>query len=201
MSEEIITKEKAKELIEKSPMETRGFNVKHDGEYILKEKGNEGLAELEKVWEEIGYPIKYKEIKDMDFIPGGMRAVSLLAIKKAFQADDEEIRNVCYFHPRTSLIVRLSSRYIYSLPSVMKKAQNMWKTYWTEGELEFAEHNKEEKYIIMRIKDFNLHPLFCRCMEGYFASIAKLVLKEKTRCRETKCGHQGDDYHEFLIEW
>ncbi len=202
MTEATIDPAKAKSLIENTSFETRGFNVKHDGEYIIKTKGKQVLEKVEKEWERLGYPIKYREIKEMEFIPGGMRAVSLLAIKKVLNSGDEEIRNVCYFHPRISLIVRLFSKYIYSLPEVMKKAQQMWRTYWTEGELEFAEYNEEKRYIIMKIKEFNLHPIFCRCMEGYFASIAKMVLKkDNLDCKEVKCSHKGDGHHEFLITW
>ncbi len=202
MGEETINPKIAKALIENSSFETRGFNVKHDGEYIIRTKGKEVLEQIEQEWERLGYPMKYKNIKEMGFIPGGMRAVSLLAIKKVLNSGDEEIRNVCYFHPRISLVVRLFSKYIYSLPEVMKKAQQMWRTYWTEGELEFSEYNEEKKYIIMKIKNFNLHPIFCRCMEGYFASIAKMVLKvENLKCKEVKCSHKKDEYHEFLITW
>ncbi len=200
--EEILTKEIANKLMGMEG-ECRGFAVKQDGEYVLKIKGEEGLDKLEKELEKAGFPIKYSEIENMKFYPAGLRVLSLLAIKKAFAAGDEEIRKVCAFQPKTSLIVRLFAKYFYSVPGIMKKAQNMWKTYWNIGKLNFVEYNEKENYAIIRIEDIDLHPVWCRCNEGYMASLAELVIGggKNIKCRETKCISKGDKFHEFLITY
>ena len=204
MPEEILTREIAERLM-KIKGEGRGFAIKQDGEYILKVKGKKDLAKVEKELERVGCPIKYQEVKNMDFIPAGLRAISLLAIKKTLNFDDEEIRKICAFQAKTPLVVKLYMKYFYSLSKVMKKAQKMWSVYWTIGEfkfVEYTEHDKKAEYAIVRIEGIDLHPIWCRCNEGFLESIGQLVIgKKNITCRETKCTSKGDKFHEHLIKW
>jgi hypothetical protein len=196
-----LTKEIAKELM-KIKGETRGFNIKHDGDYILKEKGEEGLKKLEEELEKLGYSIKYRELKDMDFYPAGLRAASLLAIKKVFGFDDQKIREICGFHPKTSLVIKLFMKHFYSVEGVLKAVPKIWRKYWTVGEADTSDFNEKEKYAVVKIERFDLHPIFCRCLEGYFETLGKMVVKsEKVSCQETKCTFEGQKFHEFLIKW
>ncbi len=199
--EEILTKELAEKLMAIKG-EVRGFAVKQDGEYILKVKGEEGLEKVEKELGKIGFPIKYSEIKNMEFYPAGSRALSLLAIKKAFTSNDEEMRKVCAFQPKTPLIIKLFMKYFYSIPKIMKKSKTLWRTYWSIGKMNFVEYNEKGKYAILRIEDIDLHPVWCRCNEGYIASLAELVIgKKEIKCVETKCPSRGDRFHEFLLTY
>ncbi len=199
--EEELTKKLADKLM-KTEGATRGFNLEHDREWILKEKGEEGLKKVEKELERIGRPIHYKQLKTMDFYPAGMRALSLLAIKKVFDLSKEEIKEVFVSHAKRSLIVKLFAKYFYSLSLTLRKTSEMWERYWTKGELVTEKHSPEEKLVVLRLKDFELHPLFCYCLEGYFVTIAELVTGSKeVRCRETKCTFEGAPYHEFIIEY
>lgn len=196
-----LTKELAKKLMAVEG-ETRGFNLRHDGEYILKERGKEGLEKVEKELERLGYPIKYRELQDMAFYPAGLRALSLLAIQKALGFDDEKLREVCAFHPKTPLVVRLFMKYFYSLPKTLKASPRLWREYWTRGNLSAEEFSEEGKYVIMKLEDFDLHPAFCRCVEGYLESIGEMLVKSpKVTCKETKCSFKGSRYHQFLIKW
>lgn len=196
-----LTKELADELM-KIKGETRGFNLEHDTRWILKNWGEEGLKKVERKLKRVGYPIEYKKLKIMDFYPAGLRAISLLAIKEVFNLDKEGVRNVCAFHPKISLVMKLFAKYFYSIPVVMDQGPNIWKKYWTVGELVSVDYNKEKKHAIFRIKEFDLHPTFCNCMEGYFKGAAVLVLRNREiTCEETKCTFRGDEYHEFLLKW
>ena len=201
MKKEKLTKELAQKLM-KIKGEARGVHFICDAQYVLRKKGKEGLKMVEKELERLGYPFKYKEVSNMDFYPVGLRALSLLAAKKVLNLEDEEIREVCAFQPTTPLVVKLYMKYFFSVPKIMKKAQDMWRVYWTVGKMNFVEYNKKKKYAVIRIEGLSLHPIWCRCMEGYFRSISKLVLgKTNIVCREVKCLSEGDDFHEYLIGW
>ena len=198
---EILTKEIASKLMNMKG-EARGIAIKQDGEYILKEKGREGLEKVEKEMEKAGYPFKYSKISNMKFYPAGLRALSLLAFKQAFDSDDEAIRKVCAFQPKTSLVIRLFAKYFFSIPNIMKKAQDMWGKYWNIGKLTFVEYDEKGGRAVLKVEDMELDPIWCRCNEGYMASLAELVLPKKGKkiqCRETKCPSKGDKYHEFVI--
>ncbi|MBM3258059.1 MAG: hypothetical protein FJZ05_02520, partial [Candidatus Nealsonbacteria bacterium] len=77
------TKEAAQRL-SKISGEVRGVAFKTDMEFVLKEKGKGGLKKVEDELKRIGFPIKYEEIKVMDFYPIGLRVISLMAIKEVF---------------------------------------------------------------------------------------------------------------------
>ncbi|MBZ9578677.1 hypothetical protein KJA14_02395 [Patescibacteria group bacterium] len=197
-----LTKETAKQLM-KIEGEVRGVTFKTDTEYILKEKGEEDLNQLEEELEKLGYPIKYKEIKTMAFYPVGLRALSLLATKKVFNFDNEKIREMGLFATKVSLIVKLSLKYFFSLQRVFfKEAPKMWKKHWTVGELIPVELNEGGKYGILRLKNFDLHPIYCYYLGGYFCGILQMMIKTpKITFEETKCTFKGDEYHEYLLKW
>ncbi|MBM3258084.1 MAG: hypothetical protein FJZ05_02645 [Candidatus Nealsonbacteria bacterium] len=200
----ILTEEIAKNIM-KMKGEARGIAMKQDGEYILKEKGKDGLTKVERELEKIGCPMKYSEISSMKFYPGGLRVLSLLAFKQAFNTDDEAIRNICAFQPKTSLVIRLFAKYFFSVPNIMKKIQDMWKKYWNCGKMTFTEYNEKEGKAVVRIEGMDIDPIWCRCIEGYLASLGELILPqkkgEKIQCKETKCQSRGEKYHEFVINF
>ena len=199
---EEITKETAKKLMEIEG-EVRGVVFKTDSEYLLKEEGEEGLKKLEEELEKLGYPIKFKEIKTMAFYPVGLRVLSLLAIKKVFNFNDEKIKEMGFFATKKSLIIKLFIRYFLSLQRVFsKEAPRLWKEHYTIGELVPVELNEAKKYAVLRLKDFTLHPINCIYLGGYFCGVTQMVVKTpQLTFEETKCTFKGDEYHEYLIKW
>lgn len=197
-----LTKEVAQKLMEIKG-EARGGTLKIDMEYILKEKGEEGLKKVEGELEKLGYPIKYKEINTLGYSPVGLRAISLLVIKKVFNFDNEKIKEIGLFGTKISLILKFFIKYVFSFQKVFfQESPKIWREHWTIGELVPVELNEEKKYAILRLKDFNLHPIYCRFLEGYLPGLFQLMVKiPQITCEETKCFFRGDEYHEYLIKW
>jgi len=200
--EEIISKAIAQNLI-KIPGQVRGVAFKTDAEYILKEKIEEDLKKLETELEKLGYPIKYKEIQTMSFYPIGLRLISLLLIKKIFNFDDKKINDIGFRATKKSLIIKLFIQYFLSLRRVFfDEAPKIWQKHYTIGKLIPTELNEERKYGILRLENFNLHPLYCCYLTGYFSGIGHMIIKSpKITVEEIKCVFRGDDCHEFLIKW
>lgn len=197
---EIINKEIAEKLMEIKG-ETRGVSFQADGEFILKEKGEEGLNKLEEKMAEIGYPIRYKEVKPMDFFPLGFRGVELLVIKELFNFDKEKIKEMGVFQTKISLIVKLFMQYFGSVNILAEQAPKMWRKYYTIGELTIPEISEEKRYGIIKVENFALHPIHCQLLEGYFANIIKMVVNSPVDCKEIKCTFRGDEHHEFTVKW
>jgi len=197
-----LTKEIAKKLMEIKG-ETRGVVFKTDTEYVLKEKGEEGLKKVEEELEKLGYPIKFKEIETMAFYPIGLRAISLLVIKEVFNFDDEKIKEMGLFATKTSLVIKIFLKYFFSVQRVFsKESPKMWKKHWSVGELIPVELNEEKKYSILIVKDFNLHPVYCCYLRGYFCGIMQMLIKSpQITSEETKCFFRGDEYHEYILKW
>jgi predicted hydrocarbon binding protein len=193
-------KEKFKKIM-KIKGETRGVVLKTDEEFILREKGEEGLKKIEKELKRFGYPIKYKEITNMAYYPVGLRILSLLAIKKVFNFSEKEIRKMGADAPKISLIIKFFMQYFLSLQKTLKEISKIWRKHYTVGELIVVESNEEKKFIILRLKDFNLHPIICFYLAGYFSTVLKMIVKKPVFCQETKCFFRGDKYHEYLFKW
>lgn len=196
-----LTKEKVKEFM-KIKGETRGFTLKQDAKWVLGRMGGKGLLKLEKKTEEMGCPIRYKDIKSMDFYPVGMIGVSLLAIKDLFNLEKEDIKKLCSYNPRGSLIIKFLMESFFTIEEMVKKAPAMWKRYMTEGEVEIVSHDDKKKRIVGRIKNFDLDPSLCVCLEGYFENLVGMVTgNPDVSCKEVKCTFKGDPYHEYVVDY
>lgn len=182
--------------------EVRGLILKQDLEYILKKKGKEGLKKVERCLEHWGYLITYKGIKNTGFYPAGLRALTLLAAKEVFDWEDQDIKNLCAYHLRAPLAMRLFMKYFSSLSGVLEKSSAMWRDYWTVGEIKIIEFNEKEKYIILELKGFDLHPVFCCCLGGYLQEITGFMTRDpKATCKEIDCSFRGGTSHKYLLKW
>jgi len=198
--EQIISKKEVDELM-KIKGEARGISIKGEAEFILKEKGEEGLKKLEDTMAKIGCPIKYSELKSLSFYPLKYEAITTLVLKEVFNFKEEDFRKVGAFEAKLSLIIKMFLQYFFSLGLMAKKAPIIWKRYYTVGNLTVPEFNKKEKYAILRLENFKLHSSHCRTLEGFFATLVQMVVKDSVTCKETKCTFKGDEYHEFLLKW
>jgi len=181
----------------------KGSTLKTDMEFVLKEKGEEGLKQLEKELEKLNNPINYKKIRSADSYPVSLRVFSLLAIKKTFNFDDEKIKEMGMFAARVSFFVKLIIRYYISPQKVFfEKAPELWRKQMTEGELIPVELNEEKKQAVVILKEISLHPLYCYYLRGYMSGILKmLIITKEITCEETKCSFKGDEHHEYLLKW
>lgn len=197
-----LSKKNLKELLEIEG-DVRGVVFKTDGEYILKKKGREGLSKLERELKNLDQPIKYQDIETLAFYPVGLRVISLLVIKRVFNFDNEEIKEMGFFATKTSLLVKLFIKYFLSIQRVFfKEASKIWRKHWSIGEIKPIKLDEEKKYALLQLKDFSLHPIYCCYLEGYFRGILQMITKSsQITCEETKCYFRGDKYHEYLIKW
>ena len=197
----MLTKTEIENLI-KAPGQVRGVVFNTDAEYVLREKGEEELRRVEEKTKEWGCPIDYKNIRNMEWYPVGLRVVSLLAIKTVFNWDDEKIKDMGHSAPSHSFVVKLLMKYLLTLKQTYEKSPGYWTKHYTVGELKTPEHNEKEKYLVIRLKEYKFHPIICIYFQGYFQRIAQYVIKsEKFTTEETKCMHRGDLYHEFVVHW
>ncbi len=194
-----LTKELAEKL-KKMEGEVRGVVFKTDLEFVLKEKGKEGLKKLKEKLKEIGCEIDYEKINPMGFYPLGLRIISLLAIKEVFNFNEEKIKEMGSSAPKLSLLIKLFVKFFFSIQKTAVQVPEIWKKHYTIGNLE-VEVNEEKRYVILRLKDFLGHPIFCVYLEGYFSTISQIVVNQPVTSQETKCPFKGGDFHEYLIRW
>jgi hypothetical protein len=148
----------------------------------------------------MGYPIDYSTVKAMAWYPIGLRAISLLAIKRALNWDDAQIKEMGKNAPKYSLITKLMLRYFANPDIIAPRAGTYWHKNYSVGSLEgkVIDHSA-----IIRLRDFLIHPILCTYLEGYFACVLSMIVGQdnKLSVEETKCMHRGDEHHEFLLRW
>lgn len=180
----------------------RGVVFKTDEQYIVSEKGEEGLLKMEEQARAWGHPLDYKKIKNTEWLPVGLRALSILAAKEAFAWGAKEIFDMGYAAPQYSFMVKFLMRYFLALEQTYKKSSEYWPTHYTTGELAAPDFNEKEKYLVLRLRDFNVHPALCPYYAGYFLRIAKLSSSyPNMRVKERACSFQEGDAHEFVLSW
>ena len=197
----MLTKTEIENLI-KTPGQVRGVVFNTDAEYVLREKGEGELKKVEEKTREWGYPIVYKNIRNMAWYPVGLRIISLLAIKTVFNWDDEKIKDMGHSAPSYSFVVKLLMKYLLTLEQTYEKSPGYWTKHYTVGELKTPEYNEKERYLVLQLYDFKIHPILCLYYAGYFRKIAELGARQKiTSIEETKCPFRGGSCHEYTIRW
>ena len=199
--EQIISKEELQEFM-KLKGEARGIALKTEADFIIKEKGREGLKKLEEAITQAGYPLSYNKLRPLNFYPLGLEIAILVTAQRLFNWDDQMFYELGKFEPKgPSLIIRLFVKHFSSVEKLIGEVAKMWDKYYSIGKIEVEEYNKEERRITVTVKDFSAHPLLCLDFSGFFASVLQMAIKDNVTCEETKCIHKGDKYHEFLLKW
>lgn len=199
---EKITKEEIQKIMAHKG-EVKGEVFRTDMAYILREKGEKGLKEVEKKTEEWGYPIDYENMVSLRWYSAGLRVLSILAIKETFNLTDEDIKKMGWGGPKYSFIVKVLLKYIISIEKVFKAANTYWAKHYSFGAIEPIEIDEKKKTLIVHLKGYKIHPIMCKYYEGYFPGIASFTIKnpETMTCQETRCMFEGYPYHEYLMKW
>ncbi len=198
--EQTITKEEIEKLVNMKG-EIRGIALRNDFDYILKKFGKEKIEEIEKKMEEFGYPIRYREIKALNFYPIGIDNLLLTCLEKFLGFKDKDFFEMGEFHTKSSLLTRLFMRYFGSIKGIVNGAAKMWRRYFSIGDIKVIEYNEKDKYAVLRLENFLNLPMQCHSLRGSFVGLLKIVTKGEVVCKETKCIHKGDKYHEFVLRW
>lgn len=181
--------------------EVRGVAFKTDGMFVLRESGEESLKKIEEEFKKLGYPFKYESVSSLGYYPLGMRIISLLLIAKVLNLDEEGVKGIGASASRMSLIIKLFMQYFLSLEKTLGQIGLMWKKHYSIGEMSIVEVNEKKKKVILRLENFNIHPIMCLYLAGFFAKIGEMVIREKVEIKETKCSFNEGSCHEFVITW
>ncbi len=196
-----LTKALAKKLLSVKGG-VKGVVFKTDADFIKSFYGADGLVKAEKRLKELGYPLIFKDIINLKVYPVGLRALSLLVIKEVFNLTDKDIQLMGDGAPKTSFIIRLMLRFLISLEKALSKAPGLWREHYTIGELIVKEINKTGRFVIIHLKDFNVHPIIEIYLTGYFRRFVQLSLpKEKVKIKRRKRVSKGVSFIEYRIYW
>ncbi len=171
--------------------------------YIKEKEGEKAIKKIENLLAEYGYPLNFLEIKKLDWYKDGYCGVILLLLKKEFRWEDEDFVNMGEGITRYSFIVtKILLRYLISVEFFLKKAPHLWNKHLDFGELEVKDFNENEKYAVLKVKDYDIHPLTCLYQKGYYKGLFRYIVKEKNiTVEEENCIYKGDSFHSYRIKW
>ncbi len=185
-----------------SPERVKAEVVRTNKEYIISKEGEEGFEKVKKRMEELGGEIDFKSLNGKTWEEDWRNSLFIATAREVFNWNDEDIFEMGRYIPRASFFIKSIIQYLASLDMVLKNVGVYWDKHHDFGSLEAVEHNKEGKYVIIRKRNFLMHPVMCSYHAGYFKGISEFVIKgDNLRVEETKCMHKGDEYHEYIIKW
>ncbi|MDP3982040.1 MAG: hypothetical protein Q8P70_00590 [bacterium] len=179
----------------------RGLSLVADYQYIKYRLGDEGVKRVENEMETLGYPLPLAKIKQMEFYPIGYAGVIELAIERSLGFTMEDYYEMGRYAPKSSIILKVMLKYLSSLDSAMAQVSIIWRKYYTIGNLEPYEINKEDRRIIFRLTKYEIAPSTCEVIRGYLSQVTQMVLNKPVRAEERACTFKGDLYHEFVLTW
>ena len=178
----------------------RGAVFETDAEFIKNRFGEEGLEKVMSALRELGHPLVYESINSMEWLPLGLRALSLLVIKEAFNWSDEEIKEMGDAAPKYSFIVKLLMKFFVSPRVAFSHAPEYWVKHYDTGRLEPVELEEATGNAVIHLHDFNVHPLYCKYLEGYFQRLFKFMYPNSHfEIKETACMCDHSPHHEFVV--
>jgi hypothetical protein len=202
MVEEKDLKELADEIM-KQEGNVKGEVFHTHFSYIHYKEGEAGIQKLEDKLAELGYPLKFKEVKTDQWYKEALSALVIVLAKELFNWSEEDVFEMGNSAPKHSFIVKMFVKHFISVKDVFERAEQYWSKHYDFGLLEKGEFNEEKKYITVKIKGYAMHELVTGpYMKGYITRIAQLSLKSsKIETEQTKNIHHGDPYNEYIIKW
>lgn len=181
----------------------RGMDIKSDGLFVLENYGKEILEKVQQYAQANECSLEYLKINPWAFVPGGLKAISLLAIRDVLNFNEEKIVAIGSAAPQRSFIIRLSLKFFADISRfIFQESSRVWRKYWTVGNFVPLECNEKEKRVRVRIENFKLHPIYCHYLRGFLSALPHIALSGKNpKTIETKCVFRGDPYHEFVVGW
>jgi len=200
-----ITKGELKKIFS-GPIRMKGMALKGGVLKSIEETlGEEGLRVIEKESKSLGLPFISGKIQESEWYPAGIFAGILYILQKKFNFKEKDFAELGETTAKFSPAVRLLMKY-FAIPEKIAKvaAPRLWRRFFDTGEAEICKFkdSKTEGYLVVRIKDFKLHPLHFFYLGYFFLGMIKLAKKFKeVTVEEKKSPFRGDEYQEYLIKW
>ncbi len=182
--------------------QVRGEAIIANLAYAIKKGGPEITDKITARLKELDCFLDLKNIKPNEKYPEAVSVIIVILIKEILSLKKEDIITMGGVAIKISPLMKIMGRYFISMEALIKQGPKYWDKYFDFGRLEVAEYDKNKGYIIVRLFDYQFHPIICLYRIGSLIQLAKMLTNKKDiQGRETKCLHRGDPYHEFYVSW
>ena len=186
-------------IISMTVAKVKGVTFLPNLEYIKMKRGEMGVNMVLEEMRKRGYNYDFRKMKKTEWLPAEVRKVFLEATMDALGWDEKRIFDMGVNAPKVSLIMRYFFGLFLTVRKVFEAAPEMWRAHYSSGNLYFKLY--EEGHVIMVLENFDISPLFCEYLRGFFKGVANLTKVKNMKVEETKCTFRGDEYHEYTFTW
>jgi len=202
MDQNALSKEIADGLLKK-----KGFVLGKDllslASFVREKEGDGGLTLVKDELKIIGNAFDFDKVDPASKYSIGIIPIIILILKNQMNWEDIDISELGRSATKPSVAEDVFwIRHFTSLEKSFEKLPERWRESFDIGELEKVSFNRGLKQAIVRIKNFDLHPIICRYLEGFImgafgrgANDGNVLIKEK------KCFYKGEGYDEFVLDW
>lgn len=178
----------------------KGIVLRNDAKYIRKHYGARALASVEEITAELGYPIHYRSIKPMAWYPAILPGISLIAIIRALDFNDEDLRKMGWAAARNSIVTQIMMRYFASLSMLAEKLSEYWMRNYDIGSLTGYMHDGEAE---LYLRGLEILPRLFPYVEGYLTSVICMVVDDDIAARITSIDRIDRDEicYRIAIKW
>ncbi len=188
--------------IKKIKGKTRGIEIKNNFECIESLEGEKARKKVEEKLKEVDMLPDYENYEDFEWYPVAEDIATLLAAKEALNWTEEDLKEHGRCLVKLSFLQKIFVKYFVSLEKMLDGVKEIWRRYFNFGEIKIIEVNREKKLIKAEVKNFDVHPSYCKVILGYFEKTLDIILdSEKIEGMETKCTFRGDKVHTFIIKY
>ncbi len=172
-------------------------------EYLREKVSEEEIKEIKKRINFYGYVLDPEKLSPVSMCPIDFELAIIFSIQDVLGWKDSEIKEMGRNIPKLSFIVKFFVKYLVSLKKGYEHSSIYWQTHFDFGKMETPELNEKENYLVLTLKEFDIHPIYCVFLTGYFETMAGFILgkKENIFCEEKECVFRGDPHHLFTIKW
>ena len=197
-----ITKEEAEKIL-KVKGRIRGLVLTTLKDYVVNQKGKEGIKKVEKRMEDLGHPFKFEELSSVKWYPAGLIQLAMLVILDTFGWDDKKNFEIGYQAPINSILAKLMLRTFTSLETAFKVTPKFWRNYTDLGEMNWVEHDMEKRKAVLRLTNYpKTNGASYEYFRGYLKRIMEIMTKSKNvEVKITKSIYRGDPYDDFTFTW
>lgn len=157
------------------------------------------MERVSSIMKEKGVELDPKTIEDTAWYPAETRRAFLEAVYDLFSQKDEEMTALGKYAALHAQRLALAIRYTKETEDVVEESDYTWSKHWDKGKIVVEENTKGRT--VVRLEDFDLGPLQCKYLSGYFVGVAELSGAKNVQIEETHCISRGGQHHRYVLEW
>ncbi|MCX6803324.1 MAG: hypothetical protein NTY48_02000 [Candidatus Diapherotrites archaeon] len=199
----VVSREEVSKILGKKG-EIRGVAFQSIGDFILREKSQDGLLIVEKQMKEWGVDFHFSKISSMAWYPIAWGALFIMAAQEVFGWNEQDIRKMGANAPKVSVVVKLMFKLFSNMKQLSKQIPGFWRKNYTVGEVEVMSLDENKKEMVLHFKDSSFHPSLCKYVEGFAETTLQFSRPKNSviSVKEAKCSFKDNvPYEEYIVRW